>query len=279
MNIFLTGASGYIGFAVARHLRQRGHHVIGLVRTEAAAVRLQQIGAVVQAGSLDQLEILRANAAKTDAVIHLAASRGEAANTLEQNAVAAMIDTAATFVYTSGSTVYGDTGTRFASETDSTVSNSRTALEQQVLSANTLRSIVLRPALVYGHQGGIIPRFIKHALETGMAHQIEDGDSRWSTIHVDDLATLYAAALEQASSGTIFNAAAASIRLGDVAQTISKVYQTDMGRWTVGEAAAIIGPIAGVLTWNVQLSSIKAQNVLEWLPKSPPLLEDIAVHA
>src|SRR5436309_6792988 len=44
MQIFLTGASGYIGGAVADRLRAAGHDVSGLARSEAAAAKLTAAG-------------------------------------------------------------------------------------------------------------------------------------------------------------------------------------------------------------------------------------------
>src|SRR5947208_1352599 len=40
MQVLVTGATGYIGFAVAAALRRAGHRVLGLARSEAKARRL-----------------------------------------------------------------------------------------------------------------------------------------------------------------------------------------------------------------------------------------------
>src|SRR5436189_5230536 len=40
MKVFITGATGYIGFAVSAALRRHGHRVWGLARNEAKAGRL-----------------------------------------------------------------------------------------------------------------------------------------------------------------------------------------------------------------------------------------------
>src|SRR6516225_4276706 len=67
MRIFLTGANGFIGGAVAKALIAAGHRVRGLVRdkTKAELVAAHGIEAVV--GSLDDAAVLHAEAQAADA--------------------------------------------------------------------------------------------------------------------------------------------------------------------------------------------------------------------
>src|SRR5271170_617644 len=72
MRIFVTGASGWIGSAVVPELLGAGHEVVGLARSEASAQALEEAGAVVQRGELDDPDGLAKAAADSDGVIHLA---------------------------------------------------------------------------------------------------------------------------------------------------------------------------------------------------------------
>ena len=72
LNVFMTGASGYIGGAVADALLRAGHAVRGLARSDAAAGKLRAHGIEPVRGELSSHIVVRDAARGADAVINCA---------------------------------------------------------------------------------------------------------------------------------------------------------------------------------------------------------------
>lgn len=58
MKIFLTGATGYVGSAVAERLKGRGYEVLGLARNEESEAKLNERKIEAVRGDLNDLEVL-----------------------------------------------------------------------------------------------------------------------------------------------------------------------------------------------------------------------------
>jgi uncharacterized protein YbjT (DUF2867 family) len=115
MKLFLTGATGFIGGAVARAAISAGHQVTALVRSEKStpAVSLSRIGVVLHAGDLREPQSFSAAAGSANAVIHTASTNDASASAIDEAASMAMLaalTAGAAFIYTSGAWAYGDTG-------------------------------------------------------------------------------------------------------------------------------------------------------------------------
>lgn len=72
MTFFLTGATGFVGGAVARQLRAAGHAVRALVRAPARAQNLAAWGVSLHAGDITNKESMRAPMSGVDGVFHVA---------------------------------------------------------------------------------------------------------------------------------------------------------------------------------------------------------------
>ena len=104
----------------------------------------------------------------------------------------------------------GSTGNRIADENTpvnpTPLVAHRMGLEQNLLACKRrhVRTVVIRPAVVYGRGGGsLLVELGQSARQFGAARYVGDGNSRWSLVDVDDLAQLYVLALEKAPSGSI----------------------------------------------------------------------------
>jgi len=116
MRIFITGATGFIGFELAQRFRRAGHEVWGLARSVKKAILLRQNEIKPVIGDMGSPESYRGIAAECSVLIHAAAEYSERAVELDRKTVQTLIEASQgalqikTFIYTSGCWVYGNTG-------------------------------------------------------------------------------------------------------------------------------------------------------------------------
>ena len=281
MNLFLTGATGYIGSAVTEKLIAAGHKVAGLARSDASAQKLQRTGALAVRGDLRDVAAIEAAARQSDGVVHLAMEFNANAPALDRGAVDAILaglrGSGKLFLYTSGIWVMGNTGGHMADE--STPVNPtplvawRPAHEKLVLEAEWVRGVVIRPAMVYGRGGGFAASFLE-AGKKGVVQFVGTGENRWPFVHVDDLADLYVLALNAAPGSVYFAAAGPSVPVRQVAERAAHGARVDA--MPVDEARKTMGPLADALTLDQLVSARKAERELGWTPKARPVLEELA---
>jgi nucleoside-diphosphate-sugar epimerase len=204
---------------------------------------------------------------------------------LEEPALAAMLAGAAPgspFLYTSTGLVYPDRG-GLTTDEDTPVAPEHSPQpykvlgEQQVLAAEGPAVTVVRAALVYGRGGsGLLQGMIANARERGAATYIGDGGNEWSSVHVDDLARLYVAALDRAERRLVVNAASGSrTSMRQIAEAVADLTGARAVQLTLEQAQQMIGPFAAVLTRSAPLDASRAERVLGWKPVEPGLLEEL----
>jgi nucleoside-diphosphate-sugar epimerase len=289
MKIFLTGATGYLGRAIARELTANGHNVTGLARSPNSTRKLQAARVEPHSGSLADAGSLVAGARSADAVIHAALDNAaKAPHEVDIEAVGsflrALAGTGTAFVYTSGLTVLGDTGGTMADEDTPPnpipFSAWRPALENTVLATagRQVRSIVIRPGWIYGHGGGAVRQLVEGARQDGIARPVGNGRNHWPVVHIDDIARLYVLAVERAPAGTMLHAVGTpAAPVADIAAAASLAAggQGCVQPQPLAQARPQLGLRADALALDQHVSARRAQRLLGWIPDSPPLLEDL----
>lgn len=287
MKVLMTGATGYIGAAVARALRGAGHAVHALARSDESAAKVEARGDHVVRGQLRDGEALARAAAVVDGVVHLAMTRdsdpAEADGIATRAVLEALRGTRKPFLYTAGVWDYGDTGGTLGDE-DSPLHPLpmfawRVDAARLVLaSAPDVRSVVVRPGDVYGEGGGLPAMWSTSARKGGAAKFIGSGQQHWSMVHVRDLADLYVRALESAPAGTVLvGVAGQPVRVQAMAEAASRGAGAG-GRteaWSVADASRALGPWVAALALDQRLSGARAQRILGWTPQAPSPLEDL----
>lgn len=291
MKVFLTGATGYVGGAIAEALlHSGGHTMLGLARSDEAARLLQERSISSLRGDLKDPAIIAQGAHQADAVIHAAATNSSDMAQVDiavvDTILKALEETNKPFIYTSGCWVLGNTGGSIADEEAPTDPPSlvawRPALEQRILAAadRAVRSIALRPAVVYGRDRGIPAMLVSLARQEGVARYIGTGENHCTMVHVDDLADAYVRALIKAPAGTLFNISGGpAVRSKEIARAISQAAGLNVRTesWSLDAARKVLGPLADALALDLQFSGAKAKRLLGWAPHAPSVLDDL-VH-
>ncbi len=289
MRVFVTGASGFIGSAVVPELLAAGHEVAGLARSDASAAAIAAAGARVHRGSLDDLDSLRAAAAASDGVIHLAFGSfadGPAAGQADLRAIEAMAGALAgsgrPLVLTGG--LLGLAAGRPATEQDnldpsSSVAAARPgALTVPAIAARGVRASVVRPALTVHGDGdhAFIPQLIAIARDKGVSGYIGDGTSRWASVHRLDAARLFRLAVEQAPAGSVLHAVAEEgVPTRDIAEAIARPLGLPALSVPQEQAAEHFGWLAMVYGADLAASSTVTRQLTGWEPLQPGLIDDL----
>jgi nucleoside-diphosphate-sugar epimerase len=290
MRIFLTGANGFIGGAVAVALIAAGHSVRGLVRSKEKAGLVAAHGVEAVIGSLDDAALLQAQARAADAVVNTASSDHRGA---VEALIAAMAGTGKPFIHSSGTSIVADLAMGEPSERlfdERTPIEplperaGRVAIDRLVLAAPGIRSIVLCNAMIYGHalgppaQSVQIPALVRQARASGVARYIGRGLNRWSNVHIADVAALYVLALAKAPAGAFYYVESGEEALGNIAGAVaSRLGLGAAQSWSAEDAIAAWGRNLAVLSLgsNSRVRG-KAARELGWSPTRRSVTDWIA---
>jgi nucleoside-diphosphate-sugar epimerase len=300
MQVFVTGASGWIGSALVAELIGVGHQVVGLARSDAAAAALAAAGAAVYRGTLDDPDSLRHEAAASDGVIHLAFKHDVAfsggfqeAADADRRAVetfgAVLAGSDRPFVIASG--LLGLVPGRVATEQDGIVPapatahqrggvETRLATAQLTLSlaSRGVRSSVVRlsPTVHGAGDHGFMATLVGVAREKGVSGYIGDGANRWPAVQRLDAAHLFRLALEQAPAGSVLHGVAdEGVPTRAIAAVIGRQLNLPVVSIPREEAGAHFGFLGGLVAIDSPASSALTRALVEWQPTHPGLIDDL----
>ncbi len=312
MQVFVTGATGFIGSAIVRELIDAGHQVVGLARSDAAAQSLKAVGARVHRGTLEDLESLRRGAAAAEGAIHTAFFHefthaslttrlrvmfGGRPGAIVSRFLAAAVETDKRAITTIGRSLAGPDrslvvacGTmslrpgHLATEEDapdpSAVGAFR-ASEAATLEMNSFgvrASVVRLPPVVHGEGDGhgFAPRLIAIARKKGVSAIVGDGRNRWPSVHRLDAAHLFRLALEKGSAGGRYHAIAdEGVPFRTIAEVIGRRLNVPVVSKSPDEAAKHFSWLGTLLPVDNPTSSALTREWLGWHPSGPALLPDL----
>jgi len=289
MRVFLTGATGFIGSRIVPELLAAGHQVLGLTRSDAGAQSLKAAGVAVHRGTLEDLDSIRAGAAKADAVIHTAFDHDFSNFVANCEKDRRVIDALGSMlkgsnrplIITSG-TGMGDAGLGQPATEDifnANNPNPRVASELEgniILEAGVDVRVVRLPQVHDTFKQGLISPFIAISREKGAAAYVGDGANRWPAAYVLDVAKLYGLVLDKGRKGARYHAVAEE---GIPAREIAEVVGAGLGVPVVSlspeEASQHFGWFAMFAGMDLQASGAWTRRQLGWEPTGPGLIDDL----
>ncbi|KAH8549041.1 NAD(P)-binding protein [Umbelopsis sp. PMI_123] len=195
VKVLIFGATGIIGKEDARAFSRNGHTVYGITRSAKKAHELEReeiIGAV-------------ADTIKPSTWKHLIKNVSVIVDTSFNFAIPADVSEAVkeyhekryTFIYTSGTWVYGNSVG---------IPIDESALEKAVIESKDFDGVVIRPGLVLGKTGSIFGVCFG-AVESGQVTLYNDVNVRFAVVYTNDLVETYVAAAEKihVTKGKTFN--------------------------------------------------------------------------
>ena len=277
--IFITGATGYVGSAIAARAARSGHKVYGLTRNLDHARSLEAMKVIPVVGDLADASGWIGVLQNCDVVIHAAFDAETGGSEADRNALeafrlSALDGRVRRVLYTSGIWVNGPSG---ATPTDENspleplelvqwrVAHEEIALD---LSAHEVATIILRPGIVYGEGRGILGGWFTEAHDQKTLTYPGDGSQHWPMVHRDDVADAYLLAMEHGQHGDRYLLADESRctvkQLADAAAAAAGVSAKE---WPAKELVAALGLYGKALLNDAQVTSARARRQLGWVPR------------
>ncbi len=289
MRVFLTGANGWIGSAVARELLDAGHSVVGLVRSKEKGRDLASIGVTPLVGGLDDLDAIRSGAEGADGIVHTAfgldMSRIAELAEEERRAIEVFGEVfagSARPILVTGGVLLTPPGQVFPEEARPPVAPAFPRASEQTAFALAERgihvSVVRNPRSVHGRgeRHGFVPMLSAVAREKGVSAYVGEGTNLWPAVHRLDSASLYRLALERGARGEAYHAIAEEgVPFRSIAEAIGRQLDLPAVSLSREDAEAHFGGLAVWAAGNGPASSRWTRDILGWEPKEVGIVADI----
>lgn len=252
---------------------------------------IRKIGAKPVQGNVEDAELMARLAREHEGVVF--AARVDFARELEFLApmLIAMRDSGKPFIMTSGTsclsidTPRGEWNQDSFAEEDPFDSKlwTKVRLESEQLvrgSAETgVRGIVVRPPMIWGNGGGNgqVPWIFQAIPKAGAACYLGYGLNLYTNVHVEDLAQVYALALEKGHAGALYHAVAGEVCWRTIAEAIATVMNCDARSISYDEMCDLWGKLDAPYRFAVSSRSRAVATVrdLGWAPRRLDLIDDI----
>ncbi|GAA2513648.1 NAD-dependent epimerase/dehydratase family protein [Winogradskya humida] len=286
MNVFVIGATGFVGGALARHFADGGHRVTGLARTEPAAATLAAQGIHPVSGDLGIRRSATVRAAlRSDVVIYAAQADPAQETATVGELTRAMAGTGKTLIFLSGSGVLlqrtagawsQDTFAEHDPFTVEPLAAFRKAAEDTVLGAG-LRAMVIRPGLIWGPgDHGHVPMIYRSVAATGAACYVGPGLNTYSHVHIGDVTRLFGLAIEKGRPGGLYHAVAGEVPNRWIAERVAADLGVEARSITPAEATAVWGEFGAlVMAASSRLRAVSTRRELGWEPEHFDMLSAI----
>ncbi|EGX99498.1 nucleoside-diphosphate-sugar epimerase [Nitrospirillum viridazoti Y2] len=264
-------------------------HLSGLARSDSKAAQLAEAGITSVSGDIetDRSSVLAA-ARAADAVIYAA----QIAPPAELQAVIGLLEALAgsgkSFLFLSGSGVLCQrTGGAWSADnfseddafTPEPLAIARVETEQRVRAAarQGVRAMVVRPPLIWGPgDHGHVSMVYWSVSVTGAACYVGDGLATYGNVHVDDIADLFARALQSGEAGALYHAVAGEVANRWIAEAVARDLGIPTRSVSMVEAAGIWGEF-GALIMSVpsRVRDAASRAALGWSPHHTDMLSEI----
>jgi nucleoside-diphosphate-sugar epimerase len=146
------------------------------------------------------------------------------------------------------------------------------------------RPVIICPSLIYGLGHGAdphstqVPLLIDLARKRGCAAHAGLGENIWSNVHIDDLVTLFALAIEKAAAGAFLYAENGENSMREVCEAINRMLGLAGPPLAMSMAEAASewseGTAEDTMASNSRVRAVRARQ-LSWKPAARSLIEEI----